>query len=398
MKILVVADGHYYIDKGNNVYVESVFDYSFYARYLSAYEEVYAIIRAEKVNNQPRGTKVASGHNVHFLPIPPTRGAKQYAKNYRKTQTIVRKYIKDFDAAIFRIPGAVANLVSDLFEKTGKPFAVEVVVDPWEYFAKGTVKGLARPFVRLWWTRSLKNICQKAIGVSYVTQRYLQAKYPCKAMKGVPGYFTAEYSSVELPDDQFEKPRVYSKKGKYIISHAANAFTGYGKGHIPLINATKKVIDQGYDIEVWFIGDGPLKQEFINYAEKLGIASNIKFLGRMPSGADVRRKLKESDIFVFPTRAEGLPRVVLEAMAEGLPIISSPVCGIPELLPKEWLVPYDDYAGYASAIINLINDADLMTKYSKRNIDVSKEYKSSLLNERRKGFYMKLRECVKSEY
>lgn len=394
MKLLVVADGHYYIDKKKNVYVESVFDYSFYARYLSVFDEIYAIVRAESVDAQPKGTKLSSGDCVHFLPIPPTRGAKQYALNYYKTKRIVKGYIKDFDLAIFRIPGAVANLVSSVYMKTGKQFAIEVVVDPWEYFAKGTVQGITRPFVRVFWTESLKRICKKAVGVSYVTQEYLQKKYPCKAHEGKDGYFTAAYSSVELPDDQFGQSRVYEKKDKYIISHVANAFTGYGKGHIPLMNAAKKIIDRGYNIEVWFVGDGPLKQDFINYSKKIGISENVRFLGRMPSGADVRRIIRKSDIFVFPTKAEGLPRVVLEAMAEGLPAISSPVCGIPEILPKDCLVPYDNYDGYAEAIVRLIDNPDLMTKHSKRNIDVAKEYKSSILNEQRKAFYFKLRESV----
>ncbi|BDZ84427.1 hypothetical protein Lac2_25610 [Claveliimonas bilis] len=397
MKVLVVADGHYYIDKEKKVYVESVFDYSFYARYLSAFDEVYAIVRAESVDEQPKDTKIASGDHVHFLPIPPTRGAKEYALNYLKTRKIVKKYIRDFELAIFRMPGAIANLVSSVYMKTGKKFAIEVVVDPWEYFAKGTVQGISRPFVRLFWTESLKRICQKAVGVSYVTQKYLQKKYPCMAHEGKDGYFTAAYSSVELPDNQFGQSRVYKKKDKYIISHVVNAFTGYGKGHVPLMNAAKIVIDQGYNIEIWFVGDGPLKEDFIHYSEKIGIADNVKFLGRMPSGADVRKKIKKSDVFVFPTRAEGLPRVVLEAMAEGLPVISSPVCGIPEILPRECLISYDDYDGYAEAIIRLIKNPDLMTRYSVRNIDVAKEYKSSILNVRRQVFYLKLRNQISNE-
>lgn len=396
MDILVVADGHYYIDPEKNVYVESVFDYSFYARYLSAFDDVYAIIRAEKVENVPKNCKLASGKHVHFLPIPPTRGVKQYFKNYTRTKTIIEKYIKKFDMAIFRVPGVVSNLVSSIYMKTGKPFAIEVVVDPWEYFSKGTVRGITRPFIRLFWTMNLKNICKKANGVSYVTEYYLQKKYPCKAMMSKnKDYFTISYSSVELPDDQFGEPRKYKDKKKYIISHVANAFTGYGKGHITLMNAAKIVIERGYDIEVWFIGDGPLKKEFIEYSNKLGISKQIQFLGRMPSGAAVRDTIKKSDMFVFPTRAEGLPRVVLEAMAEGLPVISSPVCGIPEILPQECLVQSDDYKGYADAIIYMINNPVLMNKYSINNIEKSKKYKSSILNERRKNFYLLLRNCAK---
>ena len=238
MKILVVADGHYYIDKKKNVYVESVFDYSFYARYLSVFDEVYAIVRAEEVEELPKGCKLASGEHVHFLHIPASRGFNQYIQNYVKTKKLVKSYVQQFDLAIFRVPGVVPNLVSSVYRKTGKPYAIEVVVDPWEYFAKGTVQGIIRPFVRALWSLSLKNICRKANGVSYVTKRYLQTKYPCKALTSKDiNYFTEHYSSVELPDDQFGQARVYEKKEKYIISHVANAFTGYGKGHITLMNA-----------------------------------------------------------------------------------------------------------------------------------------------------------------
>ena len=395
MKLLVVADGHYFIDKEQNVYVESVFDYSFYARYLSAFEDVYAIVRAEKVESAPKGCKKASGSNVHFLPIPPSKGIKQYALNYFDNHKLIKEYAKDFECAIFRIPGVVANMVLPIFANTGRPYAIEVVVDPWEYFAKGTVQGFTRPFVQRGWTNSLKKACMNANGVSYVTQHYLQDKYPCRAIANPEnGYFTSSYSSVELPDDKFGYSKTYTKKDKYIISHVANAFTGYGKGHVTLMKASKKVLEQGYNIDVWFVGDGPLKGEFEDKAKDLGIADHIKFLGRMPSGDAVRERIKESDLFVFPTRAEGLPRVILEAMAEGIPVISSPVCGIPEILPKECLINYDDYNGYAEEIIRMLDHPELMTQYSKRSLEVSKKYKSSILNTKRKEFYLNLRRLV----
>ena len=391
MKLLVVADGHYYIDKEQNVYVESVFDYSFYARYLSVFEEVYALVRAEQVETAPKNCKLASGQGVHFLPIPPSRGLKQFVKNYFINRRLIKEYVKQCDCAIFRVPGVVANTALPIFVKTGKPYALEVVVDPWEYFAKGTSGGFIRPIVRRVWTHTLKKRCRQSMGVSYVTESYLQKKYPCKALiDGKGPYFTASYSSVELPDDKFAEPKVYTPKKKHIIAHVSNAFTGYGKGHVVLMRAIKKVLDAGYDVDAWFVGDGPLRPVFEQMAADLGIKEHVCFLGRMASGAEVREKIRAADLFVFPTRAEGLPRVILEAMAEGIPAIASPVCGIPEILPPECLVAYDDVQGYADAIIRLITHPEVMTAQSERNIEVAKRYKSSILNTKRKGFYQKL--------
>lgn len=396
MKLLVVADGHYYIDKAQNVYVESVFDYSFYARYLSVFEEVYALIRAENVDTAPKNCKLASGPNVHFLPIPPSRGLKQFAKNYFTNRRLIKEYVKKCDCGIFRVPGVVANTALPIFVKTGKPYALEVVVDPWEYFAKGTSGDIVRPIVRCVWTHTLKKMCRQAIGVSYVTESYLQKRYPCKALVvGKGPYFTASYSSVELPDDKFAAPKVYAPKKKHIIAHVANAFTGYGKGHVVLLQAVKKVLDAGYDVDAWFVGDGPLRPVFEQMAANLGIKEHVRFLGRMASGAQVREKIRAADLFVFPTRAEGLPRVILEAMAEGIPAIASPVCGIPEILPPECLINYDDVQGYADAIIRLITHPEIMTAQSKRNIEVAKQYKSSILNKKRKDFYQKLKNITK---
>ena len=399
MELLVVADGHYYITPNGEVYVESVFDYAFYARYLSAFEKVYAIVRAQNVSEPPQKSKLASGNNVVFLPILPSKGVKGFLKNYFVNKKLIREYIEKFECAIFRVPGVVANTVQPVFAKTNRPYAIEVVVDPWEYFAKGTVKGFTRPIVRYWWTKSLKRMCLDAVGVSYVTDSYLQKKYPCKALKTQDGkYFTSSYSSVELPDNLFKEPKIAEKKNHYIISHVANAFSSYGKGHLTLMKAAKSVADAGYDIEVWFIGDGILRSAFEQFAKDLGIADRVVFCGRLPNGDKVREKIRESDLFVFPTMAEGLPRVVLEAMAEGLPVLSSPVCGIPEILPRERLVDYDDYQGYAKAIIQLINNPELMTEQSKRNIEVSKRYKSSILNKKREEFYKTLRSLVENEY
>lgn len=394
MDLLLVADGHYYRDRKGDVYVQSVFDYNFYKRYLTVFDHVYAVARIEDMDAAPEGKKKCSGEGVTFLDFPTYKGPWQYAKSFARVRHVAREYARRFSCAIFRLPGATANIVCEEFAKTGKPFAVEIVIDPWENFAPGSGTGILRPIIRWSWTNTVKRMCMKANGASYVTEHYLQERYPCPAFQGKKGYFTGSYSSVELPDAAFAQPRIYEAKKTWYIAHTANTLADYCKGHIQLMNALVIVRQQGYDVRLRFIGDGLKKEEFIEYAQKHGIGDAVEFVGRLPSTEEVRKVYARSDMFVFPTRAEGLPRGLLEAMAEGLPCISSPTCGIPEVLDSSLMFEYDDAEGFATEIIKMITDPARMTEASHRNLEVAKRYASSVLENRRSSFYAQLEQVA----
>lgn len=397
MKVMIVADGHYFRTPDGRVYVQSVFNYNFYSRYLQGFEKVCVVARIKDINEEPVSMHLASGEGIEFLDLPPYKGPWQYLKRYFDILRISKKYSKECDCAIFRIPGATANIMCRAFLKTKKPFAIEVVVDPWEYFAPGTVSNKLRPLIRLNWTNFLQKVSKKANGVSYVTEKYLQRKYPCTAIfKGESeSYFTSHYSSVSLPKGSYGSPKKYNDKNKFTITHTANSFATYGKGHITLMNALKIVRERGYDVNVIFIGDGPLKDEFSRYARSLSIENAVSFIGRLPNGDEVREVIKNSDLFVFPTMAEGLPRALLEAMSVGLPCLSTPVCGIPEILPNEYLIDYNDHEEFANKIIYLISNLDIMEVVSARNLKKAYEFTEEALNTRRKDFYRKLSQLTK---
>jgi glycosyltransferase involved in cell wall biosynthesis len=396
MDVLVVADGHYYITPDGAVYADSVYDYSFYKRYLQAFDHVFAVVRAKHINEEPNGKKLSSGEGVTFLELPAYRGPIEYVKKYFSIVKCVKIYCGKYDCAVFRIPAATSNIFCKYYSRTGKPFAVEVVIDPWENFGpRASGNKLINAVVRRNWTKLVKNMCQKAVGASYVTERYLQKKYPPRALTDSSA-FTASYSSVELPDDSFAWPRKWETGQKtFYLSHVSNYFSGYGKGHITLIKAVSIVRSHGYDVRLRFVGDGPKKSEFENYAGELGIGDNVEFTGRLANGSEVRKVIHSSDLFALPTFAEGLPRVLLEAMAEGLPCLSSPVCGIPEILEDEYLYKFDDAEGFAEGIERFIRNPSLMTSEGKRNLDISKQFCSSVLNRRRSQFYRKLRQVAK---
>ena len=153
--------------------------------------------------------------------------------------------------------------------------------------------------------------------------------------------------------------------------------------------------DLGIDASVTFIGDGDLRPELEKMAEVLGVGTKVVFTGLLGSAMDVREKLLDADIFILPTKAEGLPRAVIEAMAVGLPCLSTPVNGIPELLEKEYMFDPMDSQGFTEKIIELLQNPEKMGQTSMRNINKAREYEETVLQQRRIEFYTKLKNLAK---
>ena len=81
------------------------------------------------------------------------------------------------------------------------------------------------------------------------------------------------------------------------------------------------------ELRLTLVGDGCYRQRLGELASELGVAERVRFLGRLPSGAPIREELDRADAFVLPSRQEGLPRAILEAMALGLLFIGSNIGG-----------------------------------------------------------------------
>lgn len=360
-----------------------MFPYSFWVRYLSTFESVRIAARVYDVDTPPEGWLLASGAGVEVHALPNYVGPYQYASRALRVHRALRDFYDYGDAVIFRAPSFLANLAAPSLWKKDYPYGVEVVADPYDVFAAGAVRSLARPYFRWSATRTLRKLCARAAASAYVTAWSLQKRYPPGA-----GRYTTHYSSVELGDASFAAaPREYAGgKPEYVVA-VVGSLNQMHKGIDLLIDAVAECVGWGLPLVLRVIGDGKHRCELEAQAASRGVSGRVQFLGQLTAGEAVRRELDQADLFVLPSRHEGLPRVVLEAMARGLPCIGSDIGGIPELLTPAELVPCGDASALASKMKELVEDPARMTRLSRRNLKEARAYHDDVLDERRAAFY-----------
>ena len=170
--------------------------------------------------------------------------------------------------------------------------------------------------------------------------------------------------------------------------------TDFSKGHDVVIRVCKILRKKGLNVYVTFVGDGPMRADFEKMAADVGVEEYVHFTGLLSGANEVREKLLNADILIFPTLGEGLPRTVIEAMAVGLPCLSTPVAGIPELLADEDMFEQQDAEAFAKRAYQILNDAEKYEQVSKRNVSKAEEYEQCILTSRRNEFYGKLKALI----
>ncbi|MHC4717303.1 MAG: glycosyltransferase family 4 protein [Planctomycetota bacterium] len=138
-------------------------------------------------------------------------------------------------------------------------------------------------------------------------------------------------------------------------------------------------------------GGGTLEQ-MRALAGELGVGDRVHFRGVLPGGKAIMDAIDTFDLFLCATACEGLPRVVIEAMARGCPCIGSDIGGIPELLEPTHLVVPADVDSLAERISQVLADPVGVAASVERNVEVARRYTTDQLEPRRTALYRELRE------
>ncbi len=163
--------------------------------------------------------------------------------------------------------------------------------------------------------------------------------------------------------DRFAGVSISKADARQMLGLSSDAFVfgtiarfGPFKGHNFLVSAFEKVKTEIPSAHLILVGEGPFKQDIQQQAAAAGIAEAVPFLGQR---SDIPELLRAMHAFVLPSiGSEGMPRVLLEAMAVGVPCIGTDVGGTPELLrdgDTGCIVPPRDADALAGAMMTLVN-------------------------------------------
>jgi glycosyltransferase involved in cell wall biosynthesis len=392
MKVLVAVEHHYKRGPDGHIYGEGPTNYSFWSTYLDIFDEVIVLARVT-ASSQPRLTGArADGPNVSFLELPDYRGPWKYLRDFPALKARVRPAVEKSDAYILHVPGLVGRLAGAEIRRLRMPYALEVVGDPWDAFGPGAWPSMFRPIFRRVAARHLRDICKSAAAVHYVTESALQRRYPATKGAYTIGFSDALMDSAFVPAPILEERYRRIDFNKPLRMGFIGSLAQLYKGPDTLLNAAALCRSRGSNFELILAGDGRLANAMKALAERLEIKSQTRFLGQLASGKPIRDFLDSVDVFVMPSRQEGLPRAMLEAMARGCPCIGSNVGGIPELLAADDLVPPNDPEALARKIMEVTADPDRMKAMSARNLSRAKEFDPEVLRNMRLAFYQYVRD------
>ncbi len=370
------------------VWTQTMFARPFWSRYLAVFDTVRVVARLRAVASVPETWQRADGEGVSFAALPFYLGPGQYLRQRRRLTEAAVAAVGPEDAVIFRVPSAIAGQIEPALRRGGHPYGVEALGDPYDVFAPGAVRHPLRPFFRWWFPTQMRRLCAGAAATGYVTEYALQHRYP-----PAPESFTTYYSDVELSEGTFvAAPRTPRRDGIFTLITVGSLAQMYKAPDVQ-IDAVAQLVKEGLDVRLVFIGDGKHRSELEARAAARGMTEQqVVFRGQLTAGAAVRAALDAADVFCMPSRTEGMPRAMIEAMARGLPCIGSTMGGIPELLPPEDMVPPGDVAALANAIRAVVTNPERMARMSARNLAYAQEYREDALHARRTAFYRALRE------
>ncbi|QKQ71175.1 glycosyltransferase family 4 protein [Acinetobacter sp. 10FS3-1] len=393
MKEIIYVHDHKFINIDGIFYSEGKFTSSVFSRYDVFERKIYVISRKTENSESIKLNKIQNS-NVYFYPVKGIGFSSVFGRFFFINLKIIIEQFNKSQTLIVRLPSflGIFVLILNLFFQ--KKYFIELVGDPQEALitSKKKVGFLFKYFIYIF-SAFNKFFVKKADGVIYVTQYDLQKRYPTKKLQTYASNVEVNIKPLNLSLDEYTL-----KNEKNIKVGLIGSFNNEYKGIDTALKAIHLLKQKDCIVQLHILGSGKLKDYYLEMAKELKIAGQIYFDGSLAGGEAVLKWLKDLDLYIQPSRTEGLPRALIEAMSVGLPAVATKVGGIPELLPDEFLVPSNNSLELAEKIKMLIHSQQLRYEQGKANYEKAKEYDSQILRERRMKFWSQAKTIVEKDF
>ncbi|MFQ6862911.1 MAG: glycosyltransferase [Beduini sp.] len=351
-------------------------------RYLPFFDNLVILNRTKDVEKKPKGLVISSGSGVIYAKKINLFKNIDFFIHYSTYKKIIQDYIINSDAVIIRLDSFLGLIAAKLCRKMNKPYIIEVVGCVWDSFwNKGTVGKLLAPCLYI---KTKKEIYQCKY-VIYVTKAFLQKRYPSSGKNINCSNVCLQHTDDRVLARRLLKIDALSTKSKIIIGTIAALDIKY-KGQQYVIRAISYLKKQGYsNFEYHLVGGG--NQLFLKkLVKKYDLEENIRFIGPIEH-EKINIWLDSIDIYIQPSRQEGLPRALIEAMSRGLPCLGAKTAGIPELLNTQCI--FSNTHNNYKIIAKMLNclTTDKMKKLAKENFINAKDYEEEKINKIRFSFF-----------
>lgn len=316
-------------------------------------------VRLNGVRRDP-GVRFAATDDVVEIPWSATRSLP------RTLWTVFRE-VRRSDLVFCDQPGLLGGVAVGVASVTRKPFFVNVVGNPLESLDPRVVPGLKGAVARMSFTVMQRFACRHAAATNYVTERALQRHYP-------PGLTAHSFSSTTARSLGEARPRD-APTGPWRIVTVGTLEQPY-KGMAELVEAVRLLNARGRTVELTIVGTGVLEASL-----RRGAGASVNFAGYI-FGERLHRELGAHSAYVQASWTEGLPRALVEAMADGMPAVATDVGGVSELLEPHRLVRPRDPEGLSRAIESLFTDAVGWRASVRHNLSRSSDLISASANQR----------------
>jgi len=381
-KALFVHD-HPFFEKQELFYSQGGLPSYVWIRYLQSFDEITVFGRQLKGIKSIERLVMSSRKNVTFELSRYYFRPKDLFFNFYSINKEISKSLGKVDAAIIRLPSVLGLLAVYNCISMKKPYILEVVGDASD--ATSTFSPILRTYGKIL-NILIKKVVKGAPYVVYVTKEYLQKKFPTDGT-------TVSISNVRVEDldDQVLAKRIKKietmPEGKFVIGLIGSMNVRY-KGHTELLHAVSEIGNRYgiHDISIRFVGQGDYKW-IENLAQELGL-SNVEIVGQL-AGDEIPHFIDSIDVYVHPSRAEGLPRVIMEAFSRGCPVLASDAGGIFEILDPNDIHKAGDVNQLCFDLLRVYRNRNEMMKMAIESFKRVASFQEKKLNEKRKVIFDK---------